>query len=166
MPIKNTVKCALFAALMCICSWICLPLGIVTFTLQTFSMFLCLLYLGGKWGFVSLLAYLTLGAVGLPVFSGFQGGIGILLGPNGGFLWGFLLACLCYWVTCRLWKKKLLSCLLALGTVYLSGLGWYCLAYAPSAGIWQAFTLCVAPYILPDLLKIWLASLLARRLPK
>ena len=96
------VRCALFAALMAVCAWICVPLGDIAFTMQTLGLFLTLGILGGKWGTVSILSYLLLGAAGAPVFSGFQSGFGAILGPNGGFLWGFLVSCLVYWVLERL----------------------------------------------------------------
>ena len=73
------VVCSLFSSLIAICAWISIPIGDIAFTLQTFAVFLALGTLGGKWGTVSILIYLALGAVGLPVFSGFQGGIGTLL---------------------------------------------------------------------------------------
>ena len=94
MKIRNMVLSALFAALLCICAWISLPLGALTFTLQTFAIFLALLTLGGKWGSVSILVYIFLGAMGLPVFSGFQGGLGALFGPTGGCIFGFMLTAL------------------------------------------------------------------------
>ena len=84
MKIRNMVLSGLFAALLALCGWISLPLGSLRFTLQTFGLLLALLTLGGKWGSVTVLVYLALGAMGLPVFSGFQGGIGVLLGPTGG----------------------------------------------------------------------------------
>ena len=98
MKIRNMVLSALFAALLAVCAWISIPAGDVAFTLQTFGVFLTLLLLGGKRGTVSISVYLLLGAVGLPVFSGFRGGIGTLLGVTGGYMVGFLFTCLVYWL--------------------------------------------------------------------
>lgn len=92
------VLSSLFAALTAVCAWISLPIPPVAFTLQTFAVGLTLGILGGKWGTVSILLYLLLGAVGLPVFSGFQSGAVALPGPTGGFLWGFLAGGLVYWL--------------------------------------------------------------------
>ena len=78
MKTKYLVLCGLFAALMAVCSWIAVPIGSVTYTLQTFAVFLALMTLGGKWGSLSIFVYLCLGMVGLPVFSGFQGGLGAM----------------------------------------------------------------------------------------
>jgi biotin transport system substrate-specific component len=82
-------RCALLAALNCLCAWIAVPLPPIGFTMQSFSVVLTLLFLGGRLGTVTIGVYLLLGAVGLPVFSGFRGGPGILLGATGGFLLGF-----------------------------------------------------------------------------
>ena len=65
---------------MAVCAWISIPFGYIAFTMQTFAVMLALFTLGGKWGTASVFVYLLLGAVGLPVFSGFQGGLGVLLG--------------------------------------------------------------------------------------
>ena len=81
------VLCSLFASLTAVCAWIAVPLPGVSFTMQTFAVLLCLGILGGKWGSVSILLYLLLGIVGLPVFTGFRGGAAALLDPTGGFLW-------------------------------------------------------------------------------
>ena len=73
----------LFAVVIAICSWISIP-TVVPFTLQTFAVFLAVAVLGGKRGTLSVIVYVLLGAVGLPVFSGFKGGIGVLLNTTGG----------------------------------------------------------------------------------
>ena len=96
MRTQELARAALFAALIAICSWISIPTA-VPFTLQTFAVFLALGVLGGKLGTLSVAVYLLLGAVGLPVFAGFQGGLGALLGATGGYLAGFLLTALTVW---------------------------------------------------------------------
>ena len=96
MKTKYLALCGLMAALTAICAWIAIPIFGTVITLQTFAICLALLTLGGKWGCVTICVYLALGAVGLPVFSGFQGGIGSLMGPTGGYLWVFLLGGLVY----------------------------------------------------------------------
>lgn len=166
MQVRNMVKAGLCGALLCVCSWLSLPLGAVTFTLQTFAVFLTLGLLGGKWGSVAIGVYLLCGAVGLPVFSGFQGGIGVLLGPNGGYLWGFFLAGIVYWLTYSLWKKEYVGFLCGLFTCYAVGTVWFWLVYARQSGIFEIISICVLPYIVPDMMKLWLAGLLSRRLWK
>ena len=73
------VQIALFAAIIAVCSWIQIPMT-VPFTMQTFAVFCALATLGGKGGTISILIYIVLGAVGVPIFAGFTGGIGILCG--------------------------------------------------------------------------------------
>ena len=162
MKTRKMVLCALFAALMTICAWISIPTGAISFTLQTFALFLALLVLGGKWGSVTILVYLALGAVGLPVFSGFQGGIGTLFGPSGGFLLSFMLTSLLYWfILCvfgnRFWVR-FTAILAGLLLCYLCGWLWYC-RFAPV----NLFVWCI-PYLLPDAAKIFLAFTISRRL--
>lgn len=155
------VRCALFAALMAVCAWLSIPTPDIAFTMQTFGVFLALGVLGGKWGTVSILIYLALGAVGMPVFSGFRGGAGVLLGVTGGYIWGFLATGLVYWATEKLGRP------LAMGAgmlaCYLCGCLWFSL-YAGSAGFAASVLKCVVPYLIPDLCKLVLAERLARRL--
>ena len=89
LSITSMIYIALMAVIITICSWISIP-GPVPFTLQTFAVFTALLLLGTRDGLISIVVYLLLGAVGVPVFSGFSGGIGHLLGPTGGYLIGFI----------------------------------------------------------------------------
>ena len=159
---KHMVQCALFAALMAVCAWICLSFGDTVFTLQTLAVFLCLGLLGGKRGSAAIAIYLLLGAAGMPVFSGFRGGIGTLAGVTGGYLWGFLAAALVYRLLERFGK---LSAMIAGQLVcYLCGSLWFYL-YA-GGGFWLILVRCVLPYLLPDGVKIGLAYILTRRLSR
>ena len=114
---------------------------------------------------------LLLGAVGIPVFAGFSGGVGCLLGSTGGYLVGFLFTALVMWAMERLMGKKLwvlaLSMLLGLVVCYAFGTVWFILVYARTTGeigLLTALGWCVFPYILPDLIKMALALVLCRRL--
>ena len=153
---------SLFAALLAISAWICIPVTDIGITLQTFGIFLTLSLLGGKWGTVSIGIYLLLGAVGLPVFSGFRGGFGQLFGVTGGFLWGFLASGLVYWVLERFGRiPAMIAGLLA---CYGCGCFWfYCYA---GGGIGLILLRCVVPFLIPDLVKLYLADSLAHRLRK
>ena len=87
---KNTRKLiytAMMTAIIAACSWISIP-AVVPFTLQTFAVFCALGLLGWGWGALSVSVYILLGAFGLPVFSGFVGGVGHLVGPTAGYIWG------------------------------------------------------------------------------
>ena len=89
LTVRELCATALGAALMTICAWISIPAQ-VPFTLQTFAVFFVTALLGLKCGTLSVIVYLLLGAVGLPVFAGFKGGLGSLMGVTGGYLLGFV----------------------------------------------------------------------------
>ena len=93
---KNTAKevcyMSLAVAIMAICSWLSLPVMGIPFTLQTLGLCVAAGLLGAKRGAIAVGAYVTLGAVGVPVFAGFTGGISKLLSPTGGYIVGFLFA--------------------------------------------------------------------------
>lgn len=163
-PIRNLTRCALCTALLCLCGWLTIPLPGISLTMQTFGVFLTLLLLGGGRGSLTVLLYLLLGCAGLPVFSGFQGGIGILLGPTGGYLWGFLAASLIFWLA----ESRLAppySMTLSLLSCYACGTLWYAYGYLDGTGsLMPILAQCVLPYLLPDCLKLWLAYRVSKRL--
>lgn len=167
---RNLAYIALFAVLMAVCSWISIP-TMIPFTLQTFAVFLAVGVLGGKRGTLAVLVYILLGAVGVPVFAGFQGGLGILLGNTGGYIVGFLFTALVMWLMEALLGKKLwvlaVSMVLGLIVCYAFGTAWFMVVYARNAGavgLGTALGWCVIPYIIPDLAKVALALLLSRKL--
>ncbi len=88
------VLCGVFAALMAVCSFITIPLGFtpIPVNLATLGVFLTGGILGKKYGSISLTVYILLGAAGIPVFAGFKGGLGVLVGPTGGYIIGYLAA--------------------------------------------------------------------------
>lgn len=162
LSVRHMTRAAFFSALIVICSWISLPVGDIAFTLQTFGIFMALGILGGKWGSISIFIYLLLGAVGLPVFSGFRGGMGMLLGVTGGYLWGFLLSGLLYCLFERF--GKLPAMIAGMLGCYVCGSLWFFL-YS-GGGIGFILLRCVVPFLIPDGIKIALAFLLSRRLSK
>ena len=166
---------ALFAVLMAVCAWITVPLPkpLVQFTLQTFAMFMALTTLGGRRGLYAMVVYLLLGAVGVPVFSGFRGGLGVLLDTTGGYIIGFAAAALVYWLlTAKLGDSlpvKIAACVLGLAVCYAFGTAWFLVLYAKTTGpigVTTALSWCVLPYIVPDLLKLALAVVLSGRIKK
>ena len=166
---------ALFAVLMAVCAWITVPLPkpLVQFTLQTFAMFMALTTLGGRRGLYAMVVYLLLGAVGVPVFSGFRSGLGVLLDTTGGYIIGFAAAALVYWLlTAKLGDSlpvKIAACVLGLAVCYAFGTAWFLVLYARTTGpigVTTALSWCVLPYIVPDLLKLALAVVLSGRIKK
>ncbi len=163
MAIRNMTRCAFFAALLAICGWISVPLGAVTISMQSLGVLLALGTLGGRRGSIAVAVYLSLGAVGLPVFAGFRGGFGILLGPTGGYLWGFLLGGILYWCLERL-LPRWLNFLLAQLLCYACGTAWYLMAFGGS--FFPVLGLCVLPYLLPDGIKLVFSLWLSRKLER
>ena len=160
---------ALFAVLMAVCAWITIPMT-VPFTLQIFAVFAALVTLGGRRGTYAVIVYLLLGAVGLPVGAGFQGGLGWLLGTTGGYIVGFLCIALIYWLmTAKLGESLpvvVAACVLGLVVCYAFGTAWFLVVYARNSGpigLMTALGWCVFPYIIPDLVKLALAVFLSRR---
>ena len=127
--------------------------------------------LGGKRGTLAVLVYLALGMAGVPVFAGFQGGMGCLLGSTGGYLIGFLFLALVMWAGERLsgGRRWALALSMALGLLvcYAFGTAWFMAVYARTTGqigLWTALSWCVFPFVLPDAAKLALALVLSRRL--
>lgn len=170
--LRQLSRCALFAALMAVCAWLSIPAGDIAFTMQTFGLFLTLGLLGGKQGTITCGVYLLLGAIGLPVFHGFQGGIGILLGATGGYLAGFLAAALLYWAATSLLghslPAKAIAMLLGCLGCYAFGTAWFFFAYTGGAGLSLGAVIakCVLPYLLPDAIKLILALVLTKKLAR
>ena len=130
---RDMAYIALFAILIAVCAWISIPMTTISFTLQTFAIFAALLTLGGRRGTYAVTVYLLLGAVGFPVFSGFQGGLGALLGATGGYIIGFLGSALVYWLLTALVKDtlpvRITACLLGLIVCYAFGTAWFMAVY-------------------------------------
>lgn len=168
---RDLTYIALSAALIAVCSWISIPTT-VPFTLQTFAVFCVLALLGGKRGTLAIAVYILLGAVGMPVFAGFTGGVGILLGTTGGYILGFLLSGLVYWLCEKLTQNrlaKLAACVVGLILCYAFGTAWFMNVYARNSGaigLATALGWCVFPFVLPDVVKLLLAFALADRLKK
>ena len=166
---RDLTYIALFAVLMAVCAWITIPMT-VPFTLQIFAVFAALATLGGRRGTYAVAVYLLLGAVGLPVGAGFQGGLGWLLGTTGGYIVGFLCIALIYWLmTAKLGESlpvSIAACVLGLAVCYVFGTIWFIAVYARTTGpvgVMTALGWCVFPYVVPDLLKLVLAVTLSQR---
>ena len=153
--------------LISVCSWLSVPAAI-PFTMQTFAVFTALLLLGGRRGSIAVAVYIALGAVGLPVFSGFAGGVGKLMGPSGGYIFGFVLTGLCYWLGEKLLGKKLwvkiVSLIIGLALCYAFGTVW--LAYEAQMKPMEALWAGVIPFIPGDLIKMVLALIFGPQIKK
>ena len=166
----DLVYISIFVVLIAICSWISIPLT-VPVTLQTFGVFMAVGLLGGKRGTLAVLVYILMGTLGIPVFSGFTGGIGIIAGTTGGYIVGFLFSALLMWGMEKAFGRSTavlaLSMVLGLVLCYAVGTLWFMAVYGASSGAIGILTVlgwCVFPFIIPDVAKIVLALILTRRL--
>lgn len=168
----DMVYIGVFTVLITICSWISIP-TLVPFTLQTFAVFLAVSILGGKRGTLAVVVYVLLGAIGVPVFAEFTGGIGIILGNTGGYIIGFIFSALVMWMMESLFGKKLwvqgISMVLGMLACYAVGTAWFMFVYMRDTGAVGLSTVlgwCVVPFIIPDAIKIALALTLSNALKK
>ena len=171
MKVRNMALCGLFTAVLAICAWISVPMGDTVITLQTFGIFLTLGLLGGKRGTVTVLVYLLLGAIGAPVFSGFRGGLGALLGTTGGYIFGFMSTSILYWIMTSIKdtpRIRLIAMVLGLLLCYICGSWWYLTRYLTAAQTTLGLVLlkCVVPYLIPDAIKLTLAWILTGKLTR
>ncbi len=156
----------IFTAIIAILAQIAIPMPSgVPVTLQTFAITLTAIVLGAKKGTTSVLIYLLLGIVGVPVFSNFRGGLQALVSPTGGFLISFPVTALLVGIGSEKREKKwFYPFMLILGAVinYSSGLLVYC--FSTNTTIVPAFLACVLPYLPTTIITTVLASILGNKL--
>lgn len=170
MKVKSLILTSLLAALTAVGAWIKVPLPFtsVPFTFQVFFVLLAGVVLGPLWGPLSQAIYILLGCLGLPVFAGGTSGVGILFGPTGGYLIGFMAAAFLIGVLSR--KRVgsrwwlLISLLLGLIVIYLFGLAQ--LMVVAKLNFKEAFLAGVAPFVPLDLVKLSLSLWIAGRLSR
>ncbi len=170
MNTKRMILYALFAALTAVCSMISIPLPFtpVPINLATLSVFLAGGLLGSKGGAISQLVYVFLGAIGLPVFAQFTGGFGILTGPTGGYIIGYVAgAWLTGFVIEKLGQgfyKNIIAMVAGIAICYTLGTLWFMLS--TSTGLVAALVMCVIPFLIGDAIKIAAGAVLVKRLHK
>jgi len=179
--IYDLVLISISAALITVCSWISIPFGPLPFTLQTMGILAVMLTCGGRRGMISILIYLVMGFCGVPVFAGFKSGVAALIGPTGGFLVGFIIAALVYWLlerivfkrlmtsTVRTWIFGVLNSLVFEVVMYFIGVIWFMTVYAAQTGpvgLSTVMSWCVIPFIVPDIIKIAFAVVIGERARK
>ena len=169
IKVLDLVYVSIGAALIAICSWINIP-TVIPFTLQTFAVFLVLCLFGGERGTIATLVYVLLGAVGVPVFAGFAGGLGVLLGNTGGYIFGFILMGIIYIFLTRIFGNKnavkITALVIGLIACYAFGTAWFMYVYMKNTGevgLLTVLTWCVFPFIIPDIVKMVLAFAIAKR---
>lgn len=169
MNIRDMTKISFFTAVTVICAQISVSIGTVPFTMHTFAFFLSASVLGFKKGILSVLIYILLGILGLPVFSGFKGGIDVLFGPTGGYIWGFLFSAAVIGFITEHFNKStvasVFSMIFGLMICYIVGSIQYMLLYTKNfSGFKIAVATCVLPFIPFDTVKIILAAAVSRKI--
>lgn len=163
----NIIVTGLMAALIAVCSWIAVPFGAIPFTMQTFAVFMTAILTGPVNGTVAVVLYILIGIVGVPVFSAFQSGPGVVLGATGGFIVGFVFITLIGGFFCRKFRGNtvfsVIGLLAGLLCCYVTGVMWYAYGYLDSADIGVVLSTTVLPYIVPDILKCVLAVIVAKK---
>ena len=160
MKVKDLVYIAIFTSIICVMSLISIPTTI-PFTLQTLAVFLCMFMLKPVDSLISVLLYILIGCIGIPVFSNFRSGFGTLAGPTGGYIIGFIFMALIPFVI----KNKIASGIIGLVICYLFGSIWFLLFNQSNIhSLWKVLTICVFPFIIPDGIKLVLAYFIAKRL--
>lgn len=166
--VKPMIYAALFAALTAVGAFIKIPLPLspVPITLQVFFVLLAGLVLGARWGGTSMVVYVMLGVIGLPVFSGGSSGPGILLGPTGGYIIGFVAGA---FVTGLVYNKAndsktatIGAMISGLAVIYL--LGVMQLSFVANMTLQQAVAVGILPFLIGDAIKIVAALIVADRI--
>lgn len=156
---------AVFVALITVGGWISVPILAIPFTLQTLFILLAAGVMK-RYAILPAGLYLLLGTLGLPIFHNGTAGPGVLLGPTGGFLMGFLVMAAIAGVFFEKEQIKTDVAGLILGTLamYLCAVGWYMISTGTQ--VWAAVLVCVAPFIIGDAIKTGIAELVILRLRK
>ncbi|MBO5372932.1 MAG: biotin transporter BioY [Lachnospiraceae bacterium] len=149
---------SLMTAILCILGPIAIPLGTIPISLTTFILYIMLYISKRKSCLLSYSLYLFLGTAGLPVFSGFSGGVVKLAGPTGGYLVGFIFLIFISGFFIRPDKNTLFAVIgMTIGALiaYVFGTIWFCIQM--QCTIYYALTVCVFPFLIGDTIKIFLA---------
>ncbi|MDO4608618.1 MAG: biotin transporter BioY [Clostridia bacterium] len=165
--IKRLSLCAIFTAFIAASAWVSIPTPLgINLTMQLFGVCLAAFCLGVKAALASVAAYIAIGAVGLPVFSSFSGGAGVLFGASGGFLWGFLAAAALCGLAAKVKNRavKILLCVSSVAVCHLIGVIQYCLV--SGVGLWAAIISASLPFLIKDFIIVFLAALTAKKLNK
>ncbi|GAA0603247.1 biotin transporter BioY [Virgibacillus siamensis] len=158
--LRFILHCAIFAALTAILAQIEIPLPLVPISGQTLAVGITATILGSRKGAVAMVCYAAIGAVGLPVFAGFSGGLQVLVGPTGGYIVGFIVAAYCIGLILEKSKFTVPMAMVAntVGMVIILIFGTIQLKFVVDLEWNKALALGVYPFIIVGLIKAFLAS--------
>lgn len=160
---SDIVKCAAAAAVICVLSPISVPTGVVPVSLSTFAVCLAAGVVGKFKGAIAAVVYIALGAVGFPVFSYFTGGVQKLIGPTGGYIFGYIPLAFLAGLIIDAKKDKFfvypIGMVCGVLVCYLTGTLWYC--FSTKTDFISALAVCVVPFLLFDAIKVAVASVVA-----
>lgn len=165
---KQMVLIALMTAVTCVLGPLSIPLPFspVPISLTNFAIFLAIFVLGMKSGTISFIIYLLLGAIGVPVFSSFRGGLQVLAGPTGGYLIGFIFLALIMGFALDHFDRKLvptiIGMIIGMAVCYAFGTVW--LAKLLSLSFKEGLMMGVIPYLAGDAAKIIIAAIVGPKL--
>lgn len=163
--LKQLTLTAIFTTLIAASAWISVftPFGI-NLTLQIFAVCLSAFCLGAKWGVASVAAYIAIGAAGLPVFSSFSGGFGVLFGVSGGFLWGFLITAVLCGISKNIAQKPLKIFVMILSVLLCHSVGVIQFSIVSGNNIWAGFITASLPFLAKDLTLVFVADFIAKKI--
>ena len=163
MKTRDMVLTGVFAAVICAFSPFSVPVGPIPISLASFAVYLAAAVLGAKRGTAAVCIYVLIGTLGIPVFSGFSGGIGKVLGVTGGYIIGYIFCALVSGLIIdKFGKNKAVYPLaLAAGTVVLYAFGTAWFMVQTGNGLYESLMLCVIPFLIGDAIKIAVSSVVA-----
>lgn len=170
--VQDIALIPLFVAFITVCSFVRIPFGTIPFTLQTFGVFVTVGVLGAKRGVTTIMVYILMGMIGLPVFGG-AGGIAVLAGNTGGYITGFVLSAVVIGIMNASYKNRkqtikfaFLVVSMVVGDIVCMAVGTIQFMVLTGVELTVALTYCVVPFIIPDLIKIVVATGFVERIKK
>lgn len=167
---RNIAFIALFSAILCVLAPISIPMVPVPITLATLAVYIIGALLDYKRAPICVIIYILIGMMGLPVFSNYTGGIAKLIGPTGGFIFGYVIGVFIQ-ALLTTWKKEtvwMYPVAMVIATIFIYGFGliWFLISMGSDYTFQKALMACVVPFLPGDAIKITVATLVSFKLRK
>ncbi len=163
LSVRELVIAALMSALFCILGPLSIPIGPIPLSLTGLVLYMSLYITGRKMTAIAYLIYLIIGMIGLPVFSGYAGGLGKVIGPTGGYLAGYIFTALISGtVIDKYYNNRIISIIgMYIGLIFLYAFGtlWYAIINEGNT-VLEILKICIIPFIPADSIKIILSAFL------